>query len=333
MNESTIETLTLENLGDIDLNYSISIQNTTEDNKNLTGSTVECAAEGFTPGETVTWTFTVTCASDDNEWIKDLWIEFPAGVVINSSTALVGGSGGDIPSDGCTGDGVTVHWGGAGYMANGQTATTDVSVTISSAFVGDIALPWTIEGDHWGSDPHIIEGEMNIVSLGEPLTWLTLNVVSGTLGSHDSDDIDVIFDTTDLEYGTYTANIVIQHSAGENVIIPVVLICGLQDSPEDILPVATQLSGNYPNPFNPTTTISFDLHKNSQVELVVYNVKGQKVKTLVNEAMNAGKHRISWNGKDDSERPTSSGIYFYRFSTKNQDGGRYTATKKMILMK
>ncbi len=62
-------------------------------------------------------------------------------------------------------------------------------------------------------------------------------------------------------------------------------------------------------------------------------MKGQKVKTLVNEAMNAGKHLISWNGKDDSERQTSSGIYFYRFSTKNQDGGRYTATKKMILMK
>jgi len=64
-------TFTLENAGDLPLSYSIGIQNTTdEEGRDLTGSTVSCDAEGFYPGETVTWTFTVECVSVDNEWIK-----------------------------------------------------------------------------------------------------------------------------------------------------------------------------------------------------------------------------------------------------------------------
>ncbi len=96
---------------------------------------------------------------------------------------------------------------------------------------------------------------------------------------------------------------------------------------EDIIPVNVTLS-NYPNPFNPTTTISFSLPEDGNVELSIYNVKGQKVKTLTNEFLVKGLHSIEWNGKDNNNKSVSSGIYFYKISA-----GKSTSMKKMLLLK
>ncbi|MCK4655257.1 MAG: VCBS repeat-containing protein [Candidatus Cloacimonetes bacterium] len=88
------------------------------------------------------------------------------------------------------------------------------------------------------------------------------------------------------------------------------------------------LCQNYPNPFNPTTTISFSIPEERKVELAVYNIKGQKVKTLVNEALPAGEHSVIWDGKDSNENRVCSGIYFYRFTA-----GNYHTTKKCAILK
>lgn len=92
--------------------------------------------------------------------------------------------------------------------------------------------------------------------------------------------------------------------------------------------IVTELKGNYPNPFNPETTISYSLQENIPVNIEIYNVKGQKVKTLVNEAKAAGNHSIVWKGLDDNNRPVSSGVYFFKMNA-----GKYSSTKKMIMMK
>ncbi|HPM03779.1 MAG TPA: FlgD immunoglobulin-like domain containing protein, partial [Candidatus Cloacimonadota bacterium] len=88
------------------------------------------------------------------------------------------------------------------------------------------------------------------------------------------------------------------------------------------------LNGNYPNPFNPVTTISYSIEKDDHVSIDVFNVKGQKVRTLVNDRLTAGSHTIQWNGTDDNGKNVSSGIYFF-----NMKSGKYTSTRKMILMK
>ena len=85
---------------------------------------------------------------------------------------------------------------------------------------------------------------------------------------------------------------------------------------------------NYPNPFNPTTTISFDLPKSGNVKLEIFNSKGQRVKTLLNEKINSGHHSVIWNGKNMKNQNVVSGIYFYRISNQN-----YSETKKMMLLK
>ncbi len=101
------------------------------------------------------------------------------------------------------------------------------------------------------------------------------------------------------------------------------------DNAEVDVPFAeTTLKQNYPNPFNPSTAISYSIAENSKVELAIYNIKGQKVKTLVNENKVKGNHSVTWNGKDQSNKKVSSGIYFYKLETANK-----TLTKKMILMK
>ncbi len=85
----------------------------------------------------------------------------------------------------------------------------------------------------------------------------------------------------------------------------------------------------YPNPFNPDTTISFGLPDDSRVEITIYNIKGQKVKTLINEEMQKGKHSINWYGDDESGNTVSSGVYLYKLKVK----GKTKAMKKCLLLK
>jgi hypothetical protein len=94
------------------------------------------------------------------------------------------------------------------------------------------------------------------------------------------------------------------------------------------LPKTTQLYANYPNPFNPTTTLKYDLAKSSHVSLVIYNMLGQKIRTLVDAVKPAGYHAAVWDGANDSGAAIASGIYFFEFKA---DG--YAQTNKMILMK
>jgi len=92
--------------------------------------------------------------------------------------------------------------------------------------------------------------------------------------------------------------------------------------------LVTTLYGNYPNPFNPETTIRFELANAGFVTMDIFNQKGQLVKTLLNTELPAGFHQITWNGKDQNGSPVSSGIYYYRMRS-----GKYSSTRKMILMK
>ncbi len=87
---------------------------------------------------------------------------------------------------------------------------------------------------------------------------------------------------------------------------------------------------NSPNPFNPETTISFDLKSVNyeNIELAIYNLKGQKVKQLINERLFAGSHSYRWNGNDDNNKPIASGVYFYKLQVEGNQ-----KTKKMLLLK
>ncbi len=94
------------------------------------------------------------------------------------------------------------------------------------------------------------------------------------------------------------------------------------------VPATTQLIGNYPNPFNPETTISYFTAKAEPVQITVYNQKGQAVKTWNLLTEGKGTHSLNWNGTDDNGIAVSSGVYYYRMHS-----GKYSSTRKMVLMK
>jgi hypothetical protein len=94
------------------------------------------------------------------------------------------------------------------------------------------------------------------------------------------------------------------------------------------IPAAATLIGNYPNPFNPSTTFRYGLSEPDQVTLKVYNTLGQLVRTVVNDFQGEGYHEAVWDGRNESGAMVASGIYVYRITA-----GSFMETKRMILMK
>jgi hypothetical protein len=88
------------------------------------------------------------------------------------------------------------------------------------------------------------------------------------------------------------------------------------------------LHQNHPNPFNPSTEISFELPRRSEVRLTIYNILGQKIIKLLNGSFPVGRHEVSWDGIDASGYPVAAGIYFYQLQA-----GEFVQTKKMALVK
>ena len=94
------------------------------------------------------------------------------------------------------------------------------------------------------------------------------------------------------------------------------------------IPVRFALKQNFPNPFNPSTEIRFDLPENDNVILEVYNMMGQKIKTLASGNMSPGYHSIIWNGTNDAGAKVATGMYFYSINTSN-----FQSIKKMLFLK
>ncbi len=95
-----------------------------------------------------------------------------------------------------------------------------------------------------------------------------------------------------------------------------------------VTPSNVHLRQNYPNPFNPETRIQYSLEEATNLTLEIYNVKGQKIRTLIKEHQLPGEHETIWNGTDDNNIPVSSGVYFYKVSTDHTNKSR-----KMVLLK
>ncbi|MBI5265774.1 MAG: T9SS type A sorting domain-containing protein [candidate division Zixibacteria bacterium] len=103
---------------------------------------------------------------------------------------------------------------------------------------------------------------------------------------------------------------------------------GIIDDPGPSIPTGFALMGNYPNPFNPTTTIEYSLERTHEVQLVIYNTLGRRVRRLVDQVQPHGVHRVGWDARDDEGRAVASGVYFYRLSV-----GEEARVGKMVLVR
>ncbi len=105
-------------------------------------------------------------------------------------------------------------------------------------------------------------------------------------------------------------------------------VSGVDDDPEARVPAATLIRSVYPNPFNPTTRIVFDVSERSRVRLAVYDIAGRVVAVVVDREMAPGRYEATWNGRASSGRAVASGVYFCRLQARN-----VLETKKIILIR
>jgi hypothetical protein len=118
--------------------------------------------------------------------------------------------------------------------------------------------------------------------------------------------------------------------AGENVLEAGFWIAWLRIPTGVSIPIVfeNKLGQNYPNPFNPSTTIGYTVASDSPVQITIFNVKGQRVATLVDALKTPGNYNATWDGRNDQGRLVATGVYFYRLRV-----GSYSSVKKMVLLK
>ena len=161
-------------------------------------------------------------------------------------------------------------------------------------------------------------------SIRLPRLTIPAGSVSGTVG------VSVVLHADNLEEGDEIIRLVgtISGLEGDEVDITI-RDSGAAKATIQTRPEAFSLTDNFPNPFNPTTTIKYALPQAADVELTVYNVVGQPVRTLVAEYQRAGRYAVEWDATNDSGHSLSSGMYFYRLEA----GGEFREIKKMLLLK
>ena len=201
------------------------------------------------------------------------------------------------------------------------------------------AFDGSIYGAFWGEGyPMTIEDGSVAGLVLEDSTWVPIEGAIITLGEYEtttfvdgSYTIDVppgeyqlTCEHDDYLYYTHTENVVVVSSQITEINISLIPLVG---SHNNSIPKVVELT-NYPNPFNPSTTISFSVVEQSDIDISIYNLKGQRVKQLEISNVELGMNEIVWNGDDESGKLVSSGIYFYTIIS-----GDFEVSRKMLLLK
>jgi Peptidase family C25/Propeptide_C25/HYDIN/CFA65/VesB-like, Ig-like domain len=169
---------------------------------------------------------------------------------------------------------------------------------------------------------------LNISNIEINIPEYTISPASLSIDPGNTEEFIITF--SPLEEDEYFADMTIFSNDPVNPEL-VVLLMGEAILPvgiDDLIPLKTKVHQNYPNPFNPNTMINYSIAEAASVKIVVYNIKGEKVKILVDEYQDPKNYQIVWNGTDVNEKKVASGVYFYKFLA-----GKYLELKKMLLIK
>jgi len=332
------DTLTISNIGGGLLNYTVMVYDTAvnklKETTQVTGSHITCNMSSYVPGQSVNWNFTVTNASQDNEYIREIKMDFPQGVFVNGATNFSGGSLGDLMFDGTTGNGPSIIWhgesaGNRGVIKPGETATASVNGFISEDHTYDVFVVYDIRGDQVGGTPHVTPGEIRIANSGLGNNWLSFSAATGDLLPGETDKIGVNYNAEGLQPDDYETRILVRDLYNNIISIPVVLhVNYLSVIPNVQTGDGSRLGDNYPNPFMQTTTIPYTLKDRSYVTIMIYDVQGRPVRSLIHEIQLQGNHNIVWDGRDDRGASVAPGIYECRMTAAD-----YIGSKKLIIFR
>ena len=163
--------------------------------------------------------------------------------------------------------------------------------------------------------------------------WLSFTPANDTLAGGGAVDITILMDATGLSIGSYLTRLMIASNDPTCPLDSVSMHLEVTE-PQDIaegdvtLPRRFDLLQNYPNPFNPSTLIRYQLPYTADVQLEIYSVLGQKIRSLINSQVLAGHHQVEWDGFDDMGLPVASGIYLCHMKA-----GPFSRSYKMVLLR
>jgi hypothetical protein len=174
-------------------------------------------------------------------------------------------------------------------------------------------------------EPYSYDADNTVDVTGTPP--FTFEVVSGPRGFDIDGSGEISWTPKPNQSGPQSVEIRVSNSAGSDTQSWTIAVAG-RSAAVSANALTTEIRGNYPNPFNPTTTIEYAVGTTGRVTLNVYNVRGELVRTLVEKDHATGVFRVEWDGRDNAGNALSSGIYFTRLVT-----GQLVQTRKMVLMK
>jgi hypothetical protein len=150
------------------------------------------------------------------------------------------------------------------------------------------------------------------ITIYQSVPWASATPSRGTLGASESQQVKVRVNAAGLAVGRHEALVVLTGGGTAPLTLPLTLQVRASDPTEPAL--AFGLVKNAPNPFNPSTTITFRLSAAGPARIDVYNAAGRRVMRLMEEQMTAGEHQVSWLGVDEEGRAVASGVYYARLA-------------------
>ncbi|MCK4654581.1 MAG: T9SS type A sorting domain-containing protein [Candidatus Cloacimonetes bacterium] len=170
-----------------------------------------------------------------------------------------------------------------------------------------------------------LEVQFTDLSIGNSIGWMWDFENDGIVDSNEQNPLYLY-----EQVGNYSVALTVTDGFIEDTEIKLnyITVIDTTNLNNNIYSFHTKLNQNYPNPFNPETTLSFSLFEKGYVSLEIFNIKGEKIRTLINEELLSGEYKIVWNGKDNLNQPVPSGVYLYQLKIGNK-----IYAKKMLLLK
>lgn len=168
----------------------------------------------------------------------------------------------------------------------------------------------------------------DVFVVSRDLSWVQLASLDGVVAAGETATVGLTLAATGLQPGQYAAVLLLETNTEDTVSVPIDLTVSGASAAGDELPRRVTLRGGHPNPFNPMTTVAFELPRQMAVTLDVFDARGLRVRRILDGVQAAGPHRVSWDGTAGDGRPVASGVYFLRLATPER-----TLTDKLLLAK
>ena len=268
---------------------------------------------------------------DGLEWTEQAILTAPVGfdndcfgnsISIDDNFAVIGAYGGTTSS--CIGSAYVFYFNGSEWIEQATLTASDGFVANHYGISVSISDNYTVVGAQYDDEFGQWSGASYIYHF-DGLNWTEVTKITASDGAEldrfgasvsIDDDFLIVGACRDDGNAVDSGTAYIYHNDGLSV-------------DEEVIPRTTSQVFNYPNPFNPSTTIEFSIRNSSHIELSIYNVKGQKIKTLAQNDFIKGLYSVIWNGDDESGKPVSSGIYYYKLKV----NGKTEEVKKCLLLK